>query len=356
MRKESKEFLHQYLDNVSPTGFEHSGQKIWLNYLKPYIDEQFVDVYGTAVGVVNPGKDFKVVIEAHADEISWFVNYITDDGYIYVIRNGGSDFQIAPSMRCNIHCENGNSVKGIFGWPAIHVRVDKNPEIKQENIFIDVGCKSKQEVEELGIHIGAVAVFEAGSEWLNEHYLIGRALDNRIGGFMIAEVARHIKEQKIDLPFSLYVVNSVQEEIGLRGAEMISRRINPDIAIVTDVTHDTFSPLYNKKQQGECKCGNGPVLAYGPAVQNKLLQKVISVAKKHEIPFQRNAVSRSTGTDTDSFAYSSTGVASCLISLPLKYMHTTVEMTHKNDIEGCIQLILKSLQSIDPSESFNYID
>lgn len=356
MRKESKEFLHQYLDNVSPTGFEHSGQKIWLNYLKPFIDEQFVDVYGTAVGVVNPGKEFKVVIEAHADEISWFVNYITDDGYIYVIRNGGSDFQIAPSMRCNIHCENGQIVKGIFGWPAIHVRVDKNPEIKQENIFIDVGCKSKQEVEELGIHIGAVAVFEAGSEWLNDQYLIGRALDNRIGGFMIAEVARHIKEQNLNLPFSLYVVNSVQEEIGLRGAEMISRRINPDIAIVTDVTHDTFSPLYNKKQQGECKCGNGPVLAYGPAVQNKLLQKVISVAKKHEISFQRNAVSRSTGTDTDSFAYSTTGVASCLISLPLKYMHTTVEMTHKNDIEGCIQLILKTLQSIDPSESFNYLD
>ncbi len=356
MRKESKEFLHQYLDNVSPTGFEHSGQKIWLNYLKPFIDEQFVDVYGTAVGVVNPGKEFKVVIEAHADEISWFVNYITDDGYIYVIRNGGSDFQIAPSMRCNIHCENGQVVKGIFGWPAIHVRVDKNPEIKQENIFIDVGCKSKQEVEELGIHIGAVAVFEAGSEWLNDQYLIGRALDNRIGGFMIAEVARHIKEQNLNLPFSLYVVNSVQEEIGLRGAEMISRRINPDIAIVTDVTHDTFSPLYNKKQQGECKCGNGPVLAYGPAVQNKLLQKVISVAKKHEISFQRNAVSRSTGTDTDSFAYSTTGVASCLISLPLKYMHTTVEMTHKNDIEGCIQLILKTLQSIDPSESFNYLD
>jgi putative aminopeptidase FrvX len=356
MRKESKEFLHQYLDNVSPTGFEHSGQKIWLNYLKPYLHEQFVDVYGTAVGVVNPGKDFKVVIEAHADEISWFVNYITDDGYIYVIRNGGSDFQIAPSMRCNIHCENGNIVKGIFGWPAIHVRVDKNPEIKQENIFIDVGCKSKQEVEELGIHIGAVAVFEAGSEWLNDKFLIGRALDNRIGGFMIAEVARHIKEQEIDLPFSLYIVNSVQEEIGLRGAEMISRRINPDLAIVTDVTHDTFSPLYNKKQQGECKCGNGPVLAYGPAVQNKLLQKVISVAKKNEIEFQRNAVSRSTGTDTDSFAYSSTGVASCLISLPLKYMHTTVEMTHKNDIEGCIQLILKTLQSIDPAESFNYLD
>lgn len=354
MREESREFLHRYLDNVSPTGFEYSGQKIWLEYLKPYIDEEIVDVYGTAVGVINPGKDFKVVIEAHADEISWFVNYITDDGYIYVIRNGGSDFQIAPSMRCFIHCEGGQTVKGVFGWPAIHVRQGKNPEVKQENICIDVGCTSKEEVEKLGIHVGAVAVFEAGSEWLNEKFLIGRALDNRMGGFMIAEVARHIKEQKIELPFTLYIVNSVQEEIGLRGAEMISRRLNPDVAIITDVTHDTYSPMYNKKQQGDTKCGKGPVVTYGPAVQNNLLQFIIEAAKSNNIDFQRNAVSRSTGTDTDSFAYSTTGVASALISLPLKYMHTTVEMVHENDIEGCIQLMLASVKQLNAGQSFNY--
>lgn len=355
MRNESKQFLHTYLDNVSPTGFEYSGQKIWLDYLKPYVDEYFVDVYGTAVGVINPGKDYKVVLEAHADEISWFVNHITDDGYIYVIRNGGSDFQIAPSMRCNIFCENGSIVKGIFGWPAIHVRTDKNPETKQDTIFIDVGCKNKEEVMALGIHIGAVAVFEANSEWLNDQYLIGRALDNRIGGFMIAEVARTLKENNIDLPFSLYIVNSVQEEIGLRGAEMISRRINPDVAIITDVTHDTYSPLYDKKKQGDCKCGRGPVVTYGPAVQNNLLQFIIQVAKDNSIDFQRSAVSRSTGTDTDSFAYSSTGVASTLISLPLKYMHTTVEMVHHDDIQGCIDLMYFSVKSLKEGQQFNYL-
>lgn len=354
MREESREFLHRYLDNVSPTGFEYSGQKIWLDYLKPYIDEEIVDTYGTAVGVINPGKDYKVVIEAHADEISWFVNYISDDGYLYVIRNGGSDFQIAPSMRCLIHCEGGEIVKGVFGWPAIHVRQGKNPEVKQENICIDVGCNSKEEVEKLGIHVGSVAVFEAGSEWLNKKYLIGRALDNRMGGFMIAEVARHIKENNIDLPFTLYVVNSVQEEIGLRGAEMISRRLNPDVAIITDVTHDTYSPMYNKKQQGDTKCGKGPVVTYGPAVQNNLLQYIIQTAKSNNIDFQRNAVSRSTGTDTDSFAYSTTGVASALISLPLKYMHTTVEMVHEDDIEGCIQLMLAAVKGLKSGQSFQY--
>ena len=354
MRAESKNFLHEYLDNVSPTGFEYSGQKIWLDYLKPYIDESFVDTYGTAVGVINPGKPYKVVIEAHADEISWFVNYISDDGYIYVIRNGGSDFQIAPSMRCFIHCENGAKVKGVFGWPAVHVRQGKDPEVKPVNICIDVGCANKEEVEKLGIHVGTVAVFEAGSEWLNDQFLIGRALDNRMGGFMIAEVARHIKEQKIELPFTLYVVNSVQEEIGLRGAEMISRRLAPNVAIVTDVTHDTYSPMYNKKLQGDTKCGKGPVVTYGPAVQNNLLQFIINTANESKIDFQRNAVSRSTGTDTDSFAYSSTGVASALISLPLKYMHTTVEMVNKDDIEGCIQLMLASIKKLKEGQTFDY--
>lgn len=355
MRKESKAFLEKYLNNVSPTGFESSGQKIWLDYLKPYIDDTIIDAYGTAVGVINPGCEYKVVLEAHADEISWFVNYITEDGYIYVIRNGGSDFQIAPSMRCNIFCENGNVVKGIFGWPAIHVRTEKNPEMKPDTVFIDVGCSSKEEVEKLGIHVGSVAVFEANCEWLNDKYIIGRALDNRMGGFMIAEVARHLKENQHQLPFTVYLVNSVQEEIGLRGAEMISRRLKPDVAIVTDVTHDTHSPLYNKKQQGDCKCGRGPVVTYGPAVQNNLLQYIIQTAKNSEIAIQRNAVSRSTGTDTDSFAYSGIGVPSALISLPLKYMHTTVEMVDEKDVEGCIQLMYQSVIHLDHNKSFNYL-
>lgn len=353
MRKDSKKFLETYLNNASPTGFESSGQKIWLDYLKPYIDEHIVDTYGTAVGVINPGQKYKVVIEAHADEISWFVNYITEDGYIYVIRNGGSDFQIAPSMRVNIYGENG-VVPGIFGWPAIHVRGDKNPETAQDTVFIDIGCNSREEVEKMGVHVGSVAVFQDQMTWLNEKYIVGRALDNRMGGFMIAEVARKLKENKKALPFTLYVVNSVQEEIGLRGAEMISRRLAPDVAIVTDVTHDTTSPLYNKKKQGECKCGRGAVLTWGPAVQNNLLQLLLKAAKDKKIAYQRAAVSRSTGTDTDSFAYSAHGVASALISLPLKYMHTTVEMVHEDDVQSCIDLMYESLLKIKSGQDFRY--
>jgi len=355
MDKKSREFLYNYLNNASPTGFEHKGQQLWLDYLKPFVDEYIVDVYGTAVGVINPKGKYKVVIEAHADEISWFVNYITDEGYIYVKRNGGSDHQIAPSMRVNIQTDKG-VVKGVFGWPAIHVRDaarEEAPTLK--NIFIDVGCQSRKEVEALGVHVGCVATFEDELIELNKNYLVGRALDNRMGGYMIAEVARKLNENKKKLPFCLYVVNSVQEEIGLRGAEMISRRLKPDLAICTDVTHDTQSPMYNKKESGNIKCGAGPTLCYGPAVQNNVLKMIIQVAEKKKIAFQRQAVSRSTGTDTDSFAYSAEGVASALISLPLKYMHTTVEMVHKDDVESVIELIYEVLLQVKPGHDFRYI-
>ena len=355
MDKKSKTFLYDYLNNASPTGFEHTGQQIWLDYIKPYINEKIVDVYGSVVGVINPKAEYKVVIEAHADEISWFVNYITDEGYIYVRRNGGSDHQIAPSMRVNIQTDKG-IVKGVFGWPAIHVRdaaKEETPNLK--NIFIDIGAESKKEVEQMGVHVGCVITFEDELIELNKNFLVGRALDNRMGGFMIAEVARRLHENKKKLPFGLYVVNAVQEEIGLRGAEMISRRLKPDLAICTDVTHDTQSPMYNKKESGNMKCGNGPTLCYGPAVQNNVLKMIIDVANKKKIPFQRQAVSRSTGTDTDSFAYSAEGVASALISLPLKYMHTTVEMVHKDDVENVISLIYEVLLQVKPGHDFRYI-
>jgi putative aminopeptidase FrvX len=207
----------------------------------------------------------------------------------------------------------------------------------------------------MGIHVGCVCTFEDEFMIMNDRYYLGRALDNRIGGFMIAEVARMLKEKKDKLPFGVYFTNSVQEEIGLRGAEMIAHRIKPDVAIVTDVCHDTQTPMMNKVVNGDLACGKGPVLSYGPAVQNNLLKHIITAADKNNIPFQRAAVSRSTGTDTDAFAYSNAGVASALISLPLRYMHTTVEMVHMKDVEHVIQLIYHSLKAIKNNQDWRYI-
>jgi len=353
IQAKSEKFLEQYLNNPSPTGFESEGQKLWLSYLKPYIDTYFTDNYGSVVGVINPDAPYKVVIEAHADEISWFVHYITKDGFIYLRRNGGSDHQIAPSKRVNIHTDKG-IVRAVFGWPAIHMRATKEEAPSMKNIFLDCGCDSKEEVEKLGVHVGCVITFEDEFMILNKNRYVGRALDNRVGGFMIAEVARLLKENKVKLPFGLYVVNSVQEEIGLRGAEMIARKIKPDVAIITDVCHDTHTPMVDKIENGDQNSGAGPVLTYGPAVQNNLLKHIITAAEKNKIKFQRAAASRSTGTDTDAFAYSHEGVPSALISLPLRYMHTTVETVRKEDVEATIQLIYESVVALKDGQDFRY--
>jgi len=355
--KKSEEFLFEYLNNASPTGHEAPGQKLWLAYIREYIDEYEIDTYGTVYGVINPGQDYKVVIEAHADEISWFVNHIDDKGFIKVIRNGGSDHQIAPSKRVHIHTKKG-IVHAVFGWPAIHTRrgqeKDKTPTLK--NIFLDVGANTKEEVLEMGIDVGCVVTYPDELTLLNDRYYCGRALDNKMGGFCIAEVARLIKKNKIKLPYSLYIVNSVQEEVGLRGATMIANRIKPDVAVVTDVTHDTHTPMLSPKELGDIKTGEGPTITYAPAVHNILQDLIIEAAEKKKIPLQREAVSRHTGTDTDAFAYSSEGVPSALISLPIRYMHTTVEMAHKEDIENVIRLIYETLRKIKKNHNFKYFD
>ncbi len=351
----SIKFLENYINTSSPTGYEHRGQKLWMEYIRPFVDTIEVDHYGTCYGIINPEAKFKVVIEAHADEISWYVNYITEEGMIYVIRNGGSDQMIAPSKVVDIHGEKG-TIKGVFGWPAIHTRGldSKEPIPKIENIFIDCGASSKKEVEDLGIYVGCMITYPDTFFELNQQYFVGRALDNRMGGFMIAEVARLLKENKKKLPFGLYITNSVQEEVGLYGATMIAETIKPNIAIVTDVTHDTTTPMIEKKKEGEQQCGKGPVIFYAPSVHHTIRELIVETARAKEIPFQRAAASRSTGTDTDAFAHSNGGVPSALISLPLRYMHTTVEMVSKEDVGNIIQLIYETLLNISPEMTLKY--
>ena len=256
----------------------------------------------------------------------------------------------------NIHTKKG-IVQGVFGWPAIHTRKNGKEEVpKLENIFIDVGAKDKDEVEKMGIHVGCVITYPDSFKILNKNKFLCRAIDNRAGGFIIAQVARLIFENKIKLPFGLYITNSVQEEVGLRGAEMITQKIKPNVAIVTDVCHDTSTPMINKKTEGHTEIGKGPVISYAPAVQNNLRERIIETAEKNKIPFQRLASSRFTGTDTDAFAYSNGGVASALISLPLRYMHTTVEMVHRDDVENVVKLIYETVNSLKNNESFSYFD
>jgi putative aminopeptidase FrvX len=353
--KINEEFLETYLNSNGPVGFEYQlgTQKLWMEQISKYVDKVELDNYGTAYGVMgNMDSDYKVILESHCDEISWFVNHIDSKGYIRVIRNGGSDATIAPSMRVTLWGDKG-PVDGIFGHPAIHISYRKK-EADLDSIFIDVGAASKDEVIEMGINIGTVITFKDQFMKLGNDYYTGRALDNRIGGFMIAEVARRLKEKGKELPFKLYIVNSVQEEIGLRGAQMITQTIKPNVAIITDVCHETSSPCYNPLKEGEHVAGQGGVITRAPAVHNKLRKLVLDVADKKKIPYQLAASSTSTGTDTDAFAYSNGGVPSVLISMPLKYMHTCVESCHKDDVKNVIKLIYQTLLNIEENHDFKY--
>lgn len=327
-----------------------------MEYLTPFVNEFITDTYGTAVAVINPESNFKVIIDAHSDEISWYVNFITDNGLLYVIPNGGSDHQIAPSKWVNIHTGKG-IVTGIFGWPAIHTRKQETEEApKLHNIFIDIGANSKKEVEKMGVHVGCMVTYPDEFQILNKNKFVSRGLDNHIGGFMVAEVGRLIHKNKIRLPYGLYITNSVQEEIGLRGAQMISSRLEPDVVLVTDVCHDTTTPMMSKIKEGNLSIGAGPVISYDPSIQNKLRERIIETAIKSKIPFQRNASSRSTHTNNESYAFSNGGVPSALISLPLRYMHTTVETVHLNDVENVISLLYETLLNIKANETFSYYD
>lgn len=337
-------FLERYLNSFSPVGFECElgGQKVWIDEMTKYGNVS-IDKYGSAICKIGDGEK-RVVLEAHVDEISWLVSHIDKDGFIRVVKNGGSDPSIAPSMRCIIHGSKGK-VNGVFGHPAIHIN-DNNKPSTIDTIFIDLGLESKDAVLEAGVSIGSVVTFADGFSEIGNFYM-GRALDNRIGGYIISRVAKRISDSGVKLPFSLYIINAVQEEVGLRGASMVANSIKPDIAFITDVCHETKSPCYNSVKLGEMTAGLGGVVTTGPAVHNTLKRHVIDTLQSKGIKYQEKSSSRSTGTDTDAFAYSNGGVPSVLISTPLRYMHTTVESAHKNDVESIIDSFYESIISLD---------
>lgn len=347
MTEDSFKFLKKYIDNPSPTGFEYLGQKLWMEEMKKYVTSEIeTDTYGTAVARMgNPESKYKVMVEAHADEISWLVSYITKDGYLHVKKNGGADEQIAPSKRVRILTEEG-IVKGVFGWPATHIRPkDKKPEIT--NIYIDCGATSKKEVEQMGIKIGDPIIYDEGLQLMGKKHMVGRGLDNRIGGYCLVEIAKSLKENNIELPFELLLVNAVQEEVGQRGALMISESLKPNVAIVIDVCHDTNTPMITKSTYGDIALGEGPVLTVAPSIHPKVNKMLTAAALKGKISLQRKASTNKSGTDADAIAYTNSGVPTGLISLPLRYMHTSVETVHSEDVKNTIKLILGFFKTVD---------
>ena len=369
----SKEFLKSYINAYSPVAQEWEGQKIWTDYVKQHVDYVESDNYGTVFGVIKSKvqdnlelehntkqvdmpfpkeyKRYKVVIEAHCDEISWIITYIDSGGVIHVTKNGGSDAAIAPSKKVLIHTRSGKKIPGVFGFPAIHVRKtaeEKAP--KPENLWIDLGFDTKKEVLELGVEVGNVVTFDEELSFMGNYY-VGKSLDNKIGGYIIAEVAKKIKETNFSLPFDLYIVNSVQEEVGLLGAKNIAQQLKADVALVHDVCHATDTPNMSRVKNCDIKAGSGPTLEYASQNHRLVIDYIRGIAETNKIKYQVEVGSQ--GNDTMGFFLANTPTA--IIASPCRYMHTTVEMIHKKDVKLAIDLFYQCLINMG-CKSWKYYD
>jgi putative aminopeptidase FrvX len=353
--KKNKIFLYEYLNAFSPVAQETEGQRIWIDYIRPLVNSVKVDAYGTAYGVLKRKtksgdgikvNTHKVVIEAHCDEIAWIITYIEPDGMIRVKRHGGSDNMIAPSKTVMIHTHDGKKLRGLFGWPAIHTRKEYTSKgYEQEELWVDMGLANKEEVTKAGVEIGNLITFDTQLEEIGDFY-VGRSLDNKIGGYIIAEALRTIVDENIQLPYDLYVVNSVQEEVGLHGAKLIAKKIQADLALVHDVCHATDTPKIDKAKDGDNKGGGGPCLEYTAQNHRDINAMLRVVAKDNDIPVQLTVGSM--GNDTMAFFLEGTPTA--ILATPLRYMHTTCEMAAKKDVKSAIKLYVAFLKALTPEK------
>jgi len=352
-----QDFLEELLITPSPTGFESAGQKVWKEYAGQFADDVQADAYGSATAKINTNFDvITVMIEAHCDEIGMIVQHITDNGYIYVNKLGGSDSTIAKAKRVNIHTREG-IVSGVTGNTAIHLQDKKNGGGEQpawKDIYVDIGASSKEEALKL-VQVGDPITYADEYDYLSEDVLSGRALDNRIGGFVIAQVLKNLSEHRDELAVNVVALNSVQEEVGGYGARMMSYRVDPDLALVTDVTHATDTPGIDHKEHGLVKLGKGPSIQHGGANHPKIVEFIEDVSEQQEIDIQHEATSVRTGKDTDSIFYKKTGIPSAIISLPMRYMHSPVETASIDDVASLIDLITESVLALEPDQAFHVL-
>lgn len=355
LEKKDFHFLERLLITPSPTGYETAGQKIWMEEVKSYSDEIITDEYGSAAALLNINKNaISVLFEAHCDEIAMVVQHIDEKGFVWVQRIGGSDPTIARARRVMIHTSNG-VVAGIIGHTAIHLQdKDQNKQFTWKDLFIDIGVDNLDEALDL-IQIGDPITYAYDFDYINDELISGRAMDNRIGGYIIAKVVERLAERKSELKVNVIALNSVQEEIGGFGARMMSYRLMPNLAVVTDVTHATDTPGINQREHGKVLLGGGPSITHGSASHRVVVEKLIDVASKNGITLQHEASSVRTGTDTDSIYHTQKGIPSALISLPLRYMHTPVETVSLNDVQKIISLMVEFALSLKPNDSFNVL-
>ncbi|MBU6410381.1 MAG: M42 family metallopeptidase [Verrucomicrobia bacterium] len=353
MREPSLNFLRTLANTPSPVGYEARGQRVWLDYIKEFADDTFSDAYGNCVATLNKGGSPRVMLAAHADEIALAVNYISEEGFIYVRKIGGVDAAITKAQRVVIHSQAG-PVAGVVGNVAPHLYRDSDEKPippKIHELFIDIGARHRKDAEKLA-RIGDPITLADEFDLLRNDLAVARAFDNRIGTFAVAETLRLLKASKSKPRAEVCAVSNVQEEGGLLGARQIAYSLKPDIALVVDVTHATDYPTVQKTRHGDIKLGGGPVVTHGASNHPEVVGRLESVARRKKIPLQHQAASSNTGTDTDVIFWTRGGIASALVSLPNRYMHSPVEVVNLKDLEKIPELLAAFVASVKAGEAF----
>ncbi|MBI1920205.1 MAG: M42 family metallopeptidase [Geobacter sp.] len=353
MRKESFAFLEKLVAAPSPSGYEQPAQRVFREYLDS-ICEISTDVMGNAVGFL-PGKGAerpKVMLVGHSDEIGFQIRYIDDNGFLFFAAIGGVDAHLTPGKRVSIHTGKG-VVRGVIGKKPIHLMEPKEREtiVKIDAQYIDIGAADRKEAEAI-VRVGDPVTFSDTMEQLLGDRVASRGFDDKAGSFVVAEVLRSIAGVKKQLPVDLYGVSSVQEEVGLRGGTTSAYSVNADIGICVEVDFSTDQPDVDKKQNGDVKLGKGPILPRGANINPALFDLLSDTAAKEKIPVQFTGIPRATGTDANVMQISRGGMATALVKIPLRYMHTPVEVLSLADLENAIRLITATLFRIRDTKSF----
>ena len=333
-------FFKELVETPSPSGFEQPAQRVIRRELEGVVDQLQTDVMGNVIARVD-GIDAdapRVMLAGHCDEIGFMVQYIDDNGFIYFGPIGGVDAHLVPGQRVNVHTAAG-PVLGVVGKKPIHLMEPKDREtvVKLKNQFIDIGCADRKSAQEL-VAIGDPVTFAVGLERLQGDRVTSRAFDDKMGAFIVARVLQEVRRRG-SAPVHLYGVSTVQEEVGLRGGKTSAYGVDPDVGLAVEVGFATDFPDVDKKEIGEIKVGQGPVIARGPNINPMLFELLTTTAREDNIPFQVMAIPRATGTDANVIQLNRSGVAAGLVSIPLRYMHSPVEVLSLSDVEHAVQLL-----------------
>lgn len=351
MQKERMTFLKRYMDTICPTGYEEEASRVWRREAERFADRTWVDVHGNTIAAINETAGFRVMLAGHADEIGLMITFVNDGGYLSFTGLGGWDVTILPGQRVRIRTKDG-LLLGVIGRKPIHVMKDEERKVspKFEDLWIDIGVKDKAEALTL-VSIGDAAVLDYDTQELRNGLIVGRGMDDRIGAFVALEALRMLKAKKTKI--GVYAVATVQEEIGSRGAQTSAFGIDPQVGIAIDVGFATDFPGMDdaKKKWGEATMGGGPILTRGPNINPPLFRRLVETAQAKKIPHQFEAYPRGTGTDANTMQLVRSGIATAVLGVPNRYMHSPCELVHVDDVDHTIQLIAHTITGMKASMS-----